>query len=61
MRKMGGLKKHMPVTHLTMLDRLHRHRRHPAARRLLLARTRSCGRAFKIGGYGRVVWARRRR
>ena len=36
MRKMGGLKDKMPWTHRTMLDRLHRHRGHPAPGRLLL-------------------------
>ena len=36
MRKMGGLRKYMPRTHWTMLDRHDRHRRHPAAGGLLL-------------------------
>ena len=54
MRRMGGLRKKIPITHWTMLIGAHRDRGHPAAGRLLL-KDEILGEAWKHGFMW--VWA----
>jgi NADH-quinone oxidoreductase subunit L len=56
MRKMGGLKKHMPVTHLTMFVGCLAIAGVPGLAGFF-SKDEILWSAFKIGGYGRVVWA----
>jgi NADH-quinone oxidoreductase subunit L len=56
MRKMGGLRKQMPVTHLTMLIGCIAIAGIPPLAGFF-SKDEILWSAFKIGGYGRVVWA----
>ena len=55
MRKMGGLRKQMPVTHLTMLIGCLAIAGVPGLAGFF-SKDEILWSAFKIGGYGRVVW-----